>query len=198
MFRLIPVVETGYDGERFNWVPDADHRWVELTSATGAGVIARVVAMLAVYNRIADADTIEEVAAALEGAERLILPGGLIASDGGVAILPSCCCGLESWRDWAEVAPGAASPWLGHDPEPWVECGPDRAIVWEDIGDTPNLRSVSASYPEIAAALRAAQADLAGFTERLSEWLSSHAPANRGLADRFAEQFHVLGGSHPS
>jgi hypothetical protein len=55
----------------------------------------------------------------LANARGLIAPGSLRARDTAkdLEITPSCCCGLETWREWRGVIDGGAV-WLGHDPTP--------------------------------------------------------------------------------
>ncbi len=73
--------------------------------------IGAVMALLIFYNR-------QKNLADIVAAKTLVLPGGI----GGYAnqeliIIPGCCCGLESWRDWERFLTTGNSPWCGHDPE---------------------------------------------------------------------------------
>jgi hypothetical protein len=191
MLRLTPVVEIRTE-HAFDWVSaDASREWVELDANIGNDDIARVVANLASYNDFASSGSVEDVAHALERADSLILPGGLMIRIGALEIPPSCCCGLEHWREWYGVAPGGSSPWLGHSPSPWVECKADRAVLWADgeLGDqSPNASIV---YSEVDDALRTAHVALVAFNARLGDWLSTHAPQNAGRSRRFAGHFDI-------
>src|SRR5262245_15783912 len=112
MLELIPVVEALWCEHAFDWVsPNAAREWVELDAGATTDDVARVVAILATYNDVASFGSVESVARALERADDLILPGGLMVRAGDLIISPSCCCGLETWREWYDVAPGGSSPW---------------------------------------------------------------------------------------
>ena len=63
------------------------------------GDIGLVFAQLVDYNHIEGRDA-EALQTGIIEAESLILPGGLQASFGKQETNPSCCCGLENWRDW--------------------------------------------------------------------------------------------------
>ena len=192
MLRLIPVVEARWRDSPFDWAPsDAGKDWVELGAECSDDDVALVVAILASYNQAASSGSMPEVTQALEATQTMVLPGGLMVRAGDFEIAPSCCCGLESWREWYGVKPGGSSPWLGHGPSPWVECKSDAAVMWAD-GDLGNQSpSMSVSYEEIEAARDAASEALKGFESRLSVWLAAHAPRGQGLARRFAEAFDV-------
>src|SRR5262245_53735431 len=132
MLRLIPVVELRWREHAFDWAPsDASREWVQLDADVSDDDVACVVATLASYNDVASSGTVADVARALK-VGTLILPGGLMVRTDNLEIPPSCCCGLESWREWYAVAPGSSSPWLGHSPSPWVECRDDCAVIWAD------------------------------------------------------------------
>src|SRR5215510_7543506 len=129
MLRLIPIVELRWREHPFDWAPsDASRECVMLDAGVSNDDIACVVATLASYNFVDSPGSVEDAARALKEAETLHLPGGLMVRSDHLEIRPSCCCGLESWREWYEVAPGGSSPWLGHSPSPWVECKADCAV----------------------------------------------------------------------
>lgn len=193
MLRLLPVVEAEPCGANFEWAPERRSGWLELGPHSTDEDVAAVVATLAAYNRVAASGPLDKVVAALEAAELLVLPGGLLVRAEGLDIWPGCCCGLEGWRDWMGLAPGGTSPWMGHDPTPSVECKADGAIIWPDSDRAAHAPRASVGYAQIEEACRSAAADLAGFTSRLADWLSIHAPAGTALAGRFAEWFDVSG-----
>jgi len=122
-----------------------------------------------------------------------ITPGGLAAVDGVNTVHPSCCCGLESWRDWHRLLSDGPSPWLGHDPAPWVERRGDEFLVWADGGlgkeGVGELQPIHFSKDQLAAALDAAERDLVAFARRLLDWSSVVAPAH---AQALAEGFRTL------
>ncbi len=192
MLRLIPVVEVRWRDSPFDWAPsNAGKDWVELGAETSDDDVALIVATLASYNRVVSSGSIAEVTHALESAQTMVLQGGLMARSGDFEIAPSCCCGLETWREWYAVKPNGSSPWLGHDPSPWVDCKTDAAVMWADgdLGDQSPKMSVP--YGELEGARHAASNALEGFKVRLSDWLAAHAPQSTGLAHRFAEAFDI-------
>ncbi len=101
--------------------------------------------------------------------ELLIMSGGLVASDGKLEIYPSCCCGLEGWREWYWVLDKTGSPWLGHDPSPWVENGDTHITIHADEGD--GHEQIQVTYAELATAVNNARRDLEGFAGDLHKWL---------------------------
>jgi hypothetical protein len=42
---------------------------------------------------------------------------------------PSCCCGLEGWKAWLDILTTGQSPWMGHDPAPFVELLGEQVCV---------------------------------------------------------------------
>ena len=46
--------------------------------------------------------------------------GGFIILADDFRVEPSCCCGLLGWIEWRDLSPGSYSPWLGHNPSPWI------------------------------------------------------------------------------
>ena len=169
---------------------------IRLSSSTPEAEVAVVVAQLTVYGRTGQAPlTMEQ----LVNEPVRILPGGLRAVSGETVIAPSCCCGLETWREWIGLLKGGGSPWLGHDPAPWVEKQKDSFIVHSDGGlgeDSGPVRGVvkhvSFSRSELEAALDRVQADLAGFLMRLEDWMRGHKPAlARALVSVFDHWFQI-------
>ena len=62
--------------------------------------------------------------------EGIILGGGLLFSDGTQNIPPSCCCGLEDWREQVDGCLNNRSPWLGHQPSPSIQFTEEKIYVW--------------------------------------------------------------------
>ena len=192
MLSLIPVVDIRWCERPFEWAQSNPEKgWVELSADCSDDDVALVVATLASYNQVASSGSISEVARALESAQTMVLPGGLMARSGDLEVAPSCCCGLESWREWYGVEPDGSSPWLGHGPSPWVDCKSDVAVIWADgdLGD--QSPKVSVTYAEVDGARRAANDALKGFHGRLADWLAAHAPQSQGLSRRFADAFGI-------
>jgi hypothetical protein len=92
--------------------------WGEMTYPE----IGLVFAQLAQYNQIKLSSDKQVVLKQILKAKSLVLPGGIqVVCTGQDTISPSCCCGLETWREWIDFLKTGQSPWLGHDPSPWVE-----------------------------------------------------------------------------
>src|SRR5687767_16032988 len=111
---------------------------LHLSASMSAPQVGAAMATLASYGDGDAGDGPREVAAALRAIvekERMIAPGGLLARDTetGVVIPPSCCCGLEEWREWVSV-PSGGRPWLGHSPAPWIEQLDGTVRIWPDGG----------------------------------------------------------------
>lgn len=130
-------------------------------------------ALLADYNRIASEDiaTLEEGVLA---AEHLILPGGLVVAHGDLVIEPSCCCGLEDWRDWEQALTGQ-SPWLGHDPAPWVEVSGSTVCVWADGAEdaATDTYAISFERAHFETELARAGTHLRAFLKQFARWTQS-------------------------
>jgi hypothetical protein len=170
--------------------------------------IGTAMAVIAVYNhdhmsppgeeddQLAPAQLIQRITQA----DSLIAPGGLRVRDTvtGQAVNPGCCCGLEDWQEWNQVAAGQ-SPWLGHSPAPWVEHLGHTIRVWPDGGDEPaNAAPPAATVPiEIPASglprlITGAHQQLQGFLDLLESWaLPLAGPIAGSLAPALATQFHV-------
>ncbi|MCB5181310.1 hypothetical protein [Streptomyces antimicrobicus] len=122
-----------------------------------------------------------DVAARLLAADGLLAPGGVRLRDPatGSVIPPSCCFGLESWREWAALAEREEPAWLGHGPVPVLEFDGDlvrvsdgRASVVLEVGKVPDL-------------LYDVQSQLIGFLARVEEW------GGPELARVLDAEFHV-------
>ncbi|WP_202513072.1 hypothetical protein [Streptomyces sp. SID3343] len=93
-----------------------------------------------------------------------------------VTLLPGCCCGLEDWHEWWEVADGGEDrPRLGHDPRPTTERFGDTVRLTLDSGarDSP---TIELSAAELGHLLLGVEQDLADFTALTARWASRHLP----------------------
>jgi hypothetical protein len=193
MLRLIPVVEAHSGKCPFDWVPlNAGGDLLELGPHCGDDDVMRIIAILATYNGVAESGSIPEVVQALQDAERLVLPGGLLARSGDFELVPGCCCGLEDWRDWFFIKPGSASPWLGNDPSPRVDCDSEVATLWADGEAGDQSPYLSVPYAEIERARNETCEALIGFKTRLTAWLAAFAPQGQSFSGRFAEAFDIV------
>jgi hypothetical protein len=158
------------------------YAWLNLTGTMPPDRIALTVAEIVQYNNVSTDGGAEETIRRLLAREDLIILGGLLVHDvvTGVRIEPSCCCGLEDWRDWTRVL--SASPALGHDPSPWVEVGSAQLRVWEDEinGDANDVPHVDIDRAALPALLHAAQQDMISYLAAVRAWIADIAP---GQAD---------------
>ncbi len=157
-----------------------------LCSQTTKLEVGLAIGQLIVCNRLDRGGNVSEVLnGIINSQQRLILPGGLQVSDGEIAIAPSCCCGLETWREWLDFRFTGGSPWLGHDPTPWVEKVNDDVIrVWADE-DRHSLR-IDFTRRLYKIGLAQVRQDLDDFLIIITDWA-----AGLGLAEpeRLAAKF---------
>jgi hypothetical protein len=128
----------------------------------------------------------------------LVLPGGIRAIDekSHVVINPSCCCGLETWREWLNFAKGGNSPWLGHDPSPWIQRKEENYYIWSMHGlkETPTIEDcphITCSFDEFNSELLQVSLDLTGFLSRLSNWVKSISPSQKALVQKIDRCFEI-------
>ncbi|GAB3141374.1 hypothetical protein [Microbispora hainanensis] len=183
--RLVPVAEIGrIDGFRA-WPVAEDADRVELCDRLAPAEIGAVVAALVDVN-LDDGDGPDlaglDAIALIDGLLRqdgLILPGGLEVRDHGtsVTVIPGCCCGLESWREWSQV-PSGGCLWLGHDPSPWIALDDERICVYQDrdLGKTNADHVVDLPVSLLPALLQSVRRDLMGFLHELGKWAAEIAP----------------------
>lgn len=189
--RLEPVVECWPTGAAFDWQPEADGRdFFRLHAEMPEADVAAVFALLASYNGAVREGSVADAAQGVVAAERLILPGGLLARIGAAEVGPGCCNGLEDWRDWQELGPGCPAPWMGHDPSPTVECGPREAVLVADSADADAAR-YALEYDEIASAVAQARSDLTGFLTVLERWLSARTDLAAEVVQKVGQAFHI-------
>ncbi|MDB4873177.1 MAG: hypothetical protein JWL97_4181 [Gemmatimonadales bacterium] len=134
----------------------------------------------------------------LAEARGLIAPGGLRARDTAkdLEITPSCCCGLETWREWREVIDGGAV-WLGHDPTPWIEHLGPTIRIWPDDGTSLRPAGESAieiALTDLAELINAADVQMKGFLEQVRSWAASlHHPEVEHLVAALDRSFRITG-----
>lgn len=193
MARLYPVLEISGAPVPF-WLPLVDGpapQFVELGANTPHGEVLLALSLLSTYGHD------ERPASAAELADDFptIAPGGLAASDGATTVHPSCCCGLEGWREWSTLLQGGASPWLGHDPSPWVERVGGEFVVWAEggLGEAAvETGCVRFTRSELERGLADAASALEAFAGRLTAVLVDHRVAEaKRIGDAFREAFVV-------
>lgn len=149
----------------------------------------------ALYEYGKDKDFLGETLASkvkiIKNRDCLIIGGQLAAVKGDFVMLPSCCVGLEAWREWEWVKPGGGSPWLGHNPDPGVEVKDDHAILRISWSDS-NSKELKVTYEEIQRALNTAENDLKSFHKRIGEWLTEQNVTHREqFLSRLDEAFEI-------
>jgi hypothetical protein len=166
-------------------------RFVRLSRATTGEEVALVVGTLCCYGNSQDEPP--SSAEALANAFPQALRGGFAVVDQGRTISPSCCCGLETWRDWTRVLSGGGSPWTGHHPSPLVEVLEGNVQLWSDgaTGRKPPAESpIVFTSEQFEKAVRRAATDLEGFVFALYAWLEMHAPHQaRRISENFRRVF---------
>lgn len=162
---------------------------VELSGSMTQDEFGTALAAIAEYAVRGEVEPGPEALRALLAQEMVVMAGGLLVRDTGtgVRIVPGCCAGLESWRDWALFLDGEV-PWLGHSPSPGVELTAGAVRLWQDE-DRPELPSCEIPLVDLGGHLQRVRRDLTGFLWLVRAW----APHGTGeaLAARFDEDFHV-------
>ncbi|SDF37598.1 hypothetical protein SAMN05216553_101335 [Lentzea fradiae] len=163
--------------------------YVELSGRMTQDDVGTALAAIAGYVVGVDAEPGPEQLRALLAEEMIVMAGGLSVLDTttGVRIVPGCCAGLESWRDWALFLDGEV-PWLGHSPAPGVELTADVVRLWQDE-DAQEPPSCEIPLADLPGHLRGVRRDLDAFLWLVRTW----APHGMGedLAARFDEDFAV-------
>lgn len=191
-FVLRPVVASPPEPSAF-WCPLPPKPWpdfIELSGSSTDGEVALVLLQLATYNRGRQLVPLQP--AELVSAESLVLPGGLQATNGTQVISPSCCCGLEGWPEWRYALEDGTSPWMGHDPFPWLEQQEGQFQLWPDeiTPERPPGTPIRFTQAELEAQLSGVPGMLGGFLARVREVLLACAPADAEvLAARFDRTF---------
>ncbi|MBE1493986.1 hypothetical protein H4696_001086 [Amycolatopsis lexingtonensis] len=186
MLVLEPVIDAA-DATGFTFWPVAarvGRSFVHMSAGMSPLEVGTVMAALQPQGSDASAAHPRDAVAVLQAiieTDCLIAAGGLLARDSqtGVAIPPSCCCGLEGWREWTTV-PHGGQPWLGHSPAPWVEHLDNAVRIWPDggLGEAPPPieRAITAPLDIVTAQLHSTHQDLLGFLDAATQWAHEFAP----------------------
>lgn len=157
--------------------------------------IGLIFAQLAQYNQIELSGDKQSVLKQLLEAENLVLPGGIqVVCESQNTISPSCCCGLETWREWIDFLKTGKSPWLGHDPSPWVEMQGDVIRIWSDGGIEPvcNAFHINVSRAHFAKTLILVERDLQAFLFCIESWAQEIGFVESSkLSQKFDECFNI-------
>ncbi|MFH8349584.1 hypothetical protein [Streptomyces sp. NPDC018045] len=192
------VLETP-DTVDFSFWPVADlpsYQFMALSSSMSPREVGSALAMLADYNsRACDDDRplmdADEAIRRLLETDKVIAPGGLRFHDTrtNVTVRPGCCCGLEDWREWLDVADGETL-WLGHAPSPRLEHADEVVRLWPD--SAPSGRPIEIVAGELPRILRTVQEGLQGFLSLTKEWAARRVPTlAEDLAVRLDEDLAI-------
>lgn len=200
--RLRPVVELPWFEGTPPWPwPIADaapFSFLVLSAQMKDEDVGSVVAQLVKYNHIEIGPTVEELLARVVAAESLLLPGGVQASEGDRRINPGCCSGLEECLRWFACPETKQTPWLGHDPSPYVEWSGDAVRVWSDggIGRVADAFAIEFTRERFADEVARVGRDLRKFLARLARWARVRGFSSpKVLCDRVAECWGAAQGS---
>ncbi|GAA2237293.1 MULTISPECIES: hypothetical protein [Kitasatospora] len=199
MIVIHPVLENGAL-DAFQLWPVAEqppYRLVPLNRMLDDEGVGAAVATIAGYNRSrADPNPADPAAAYLSPLlheEGFVAPGGLRVQDTatGATLNPGCCCGLEDWRAWLEVADGGEM-WLGHDPMPWAEqAGETIRLHPDEERPGPVIEFPRAALRRLLAEV---QQDLADFLLLLADWAGRYTPDSAdALVAAFDSSLQITG-----
>ena len=176
-FQLQAVVEAPHLQEEFAYPWDLQtlepFSWIRLSGEMTEQEIGSIVAQLVQYNQLEFSEDSHLVLDRILTAETLILPGGIQSVFGDQIIDPSCCCGLETWREWQAILTTGHSPWLGHDPSPWVEANNEQIRIWSDGGlgeSTQNALRIDISRSTFRQTVQNVEQDLQNFLSCVESW----------------------------
>lgn len=177
------VLETGYLTEFTAWptaAPPGDHLLV-LSGRMSPAEVGTAVAAIFEYAGIPAVpvgDLHHLLDRHLSEAEGLVAPGGLRLRDTitGAEVVPGCCFGLESWRDWREVLHGE-SIWLGHSPQTRLEHRDGVIRLWQGHHDEPAPPTLEVKITELPALLLSVQRQFQRFLGLVRRWADETSPA---------------------
>jgi hypothetical protein len=176
-FQLQAVIEAPYFQGEFlcPWdVPEFEPlSLIRLSGEMNYPEIGLVFAQLVEYNHLDLSGERQVILKQVVEAESLILPGGIQVVCGNKIISPSCCCGLETWTEWQDFLKTGESPWLGHDPSPWVERRDDIIRIWSDGGLSESVQNafhIDIPYSAFREGLIMIEKDLQAFLFCIDSW----------------------------
>ncbi|MFF7603349.1 tetraspanin family protein [Streptomyces mirabilis] len=203
MLIVNAVLETP-DTVGFSFWPVADlppYQFMALSGSMSPLEVGSALAMLTDYNsRSSDDDRpltdASEVIRRLLETDKVIAPGGLRVHNTrtNVTVRSGCCCGLEDWREWLDVADGGTL-WLGHDPSPRFERANEVVQLWPDAADaqeTPSGQPIEIMVGDLPGILHTVQERLQGFLSLTKQWATRHVPTlAEALAARLDEDLAI-------
>jgi hypothetical protein len=183
LIELNAVFENVIQGQAPQWATqtDSEASFIRLSADTTPAQTASFVAGLCAYNHLT-AQSVQDAITVLLSAETLVMPGGvavIVAEQ--KPLYPSCCCGLESWREWLDAMTTGGSPWLGHDPAPWLEISGGLVTIWPDGGLSGGAKGeqpfCKLPVAECALQLQRVEGDISKFLNVLRGWVTEHDPS---------------------
>ncbi|CDN46153.1 hypothetical protein [Paenibacillus sp. P22] len=132
MGRVSAVIQDPYF-EQPPWLSKIEYReTIYLSKSSTLEDAALFFTLVCGYNHVDVDRKPAEVLNELITIDEVAISGGIAFEDKNNVILPSCCCGLENWRDVLEAVISKKDVWLGHDPFPTLEYVNDLVRVWSD------------------------------------------------------------------
>jgi hypothetical protein len=198
-FQLQAVVELPYLQEEFVYPWDLQIPeplfWIRLSGEMTDQEIGLFFAKLVQCNQLDFSGESHTVLDRILNAESLVLPGGLQAVFENQSINPSCCCGLESWREWQVFLTTGESPWLGHSPSPWIEAKNDRITIGSDDGLDESIQlafQIEVPRSTFRQALQNVEQDLQNFLYCVDSWAQTIGfKPSKHLAQKINECFDI-------
>lgn len=203
VIRIDAVLETDGTADFTAW-PVAEPAKDGILALSGQMSPAEVGAAIAVIFRYGDIPTVpisdlhHLLDRHLADAEALLAPGGLRVMDTATnaEILPGCCCGLETWREWRNVL-HKKDIWLGHDPDTDLEYIAGAVRLRQEPGprSLPSPKhEVEIQLDDLPALLTEVRLRLQGFLSLVGRWANEITPR---AADRLVtvldENFEING-----
>ncbi|MFP4008503.1 MAG: hypothetical protein ACLFV6_10950 [Spirulinaceae cyanobacterium] len=170
------------------------YKFVRLWGGMSEAEISLFIMQLADYNEISLNNDLLIIINFILMEKELVLPGGIAAISSKKEIKPSCCSGLESWREWVDFLNTEQTPWWGHDPSPWVELQGDSVRLWSDGGLYPVRKAfyLELSRSQFKGAIASVQADLQAFLSALGNWgMAKEIPETPALCVKIDHSFNI-------
>lgn len=116
-----------------SWLPQVEYcENAYLSKDSNTKDVVLFLTLLCGYNDVDIKREPNELMKELIQLDDVALSGGIAFEDQDKAILPSCCCGLEQWKDVTKAVVNNEDVWLGHDPFPTLEYIEDSVRIWSD------------------------------------------------------------------
>ncbi|ERI11669.1 hypothetical protein [Aneurinibacillus aneurinilyticus] len=132
MVKVSAIIQDPYFDQP-SWLSKAEYREnVVLSKLSSIDDAVLFFTLLCGYNDVDVARDPTDVLNELIATDEVVIRGGITFEDKNKVILPSCCCGLENWRDVLEAVISKEGVWLGHNPFPSVEYIDNTVRIWSD------------------------------------------------------------------